>query len=324
MAEIAEEDAEAAEAEEAMVSDGAAGAATPQATETTVKVVTSFAPGALPRCHGQDDDRGSRAFMPRRAYETAPAGADPVLRGSNLYPILEPHKRDFYGKTVTTAEGRCSPTGLCTCPVLFSRRGRCAPRRRLVIAEPVGAFALETTVPNAKCDKALADHIEAIFRIAAANGTETLIVGAFGCGRNGYPVEQVIELIQNWITRNTWRRSERGVRRTARHADAFREAFGARGPSARARRCRQGQGSDREGDDEDWRNVELPEGVTLAKDGCSLRAEHRKKDNQAACGSGASPDIVQKAVWSNESRRDRGKARKRRWIRKRCRRGHRG
>ena len=43
----------------------------------------------------------------------------------------------------------------------------------------------------------------------------------------------------------------------------FREAFGAPEPERPAPVVVAEDENDREGDDEDWRNVELPEGVTL-------------------------------------------------------------
>ena len=110
---------------------------------------------------------------------------------------------------------------------------------------------------------ALADRIETIFRVAAANGAETLIMGAFGCGRNGYPVEQVIELIQNWIAEHPGAVPNVVFAVPRMHADAFREAFGAPEPERPAPVVVAEGENDREGDDEDWRNVELPEGVTL-------------------------------------------------------------
>ena len=95
------------------------------------------------------------------------------------------------------------------------------------------------------------------------NGAETLIMGAFGCGRNGYPVEQVIELIQNWIAEHPGAVPNVVFAVPRMHADAFREAFGAPEPERPAPVVVAEGENDREGDDEDWRNVELPEGVTL-------------------------------------------------------------
>lgn len=265
-AEIAEEAAEAAEAEEAADPDGAAGAA-PTATETTVKVVTSFAPEALYRdATGKTMIVDPGAFTrPGGAYEDGAFGPEQILCSeSNLYPILVAHKRDFYDKNRDYRRGSLfTDRALYVPEVLFSRGGDVRRADVLVIAEPVRAFALENHRSERECDKALADRIEAIFRIAAANGTETLIVGAFGCGRNGYPVEQVIELIQNWIAEHPGAVPNVVFAVPRMHADAFREAFGAPEPERPAPVVVAEDEGDREGDDEDWRNVELPEGITL-------------------------------------------------------------
>lgn len=265
-AEIAEEAAEAAEAEEAADPDGAAGAA-PTATETTVKVVTSFAPEALYRdATGKTMIVDPGAFTrPGGAYEDGAFGPEQILCSeSNLYPILVAHKRDFYDKNRDYRRGSLfTDRALYVPEVLFSRGGDVRRADVLVLAEPVRAFALENHRSERECDKALADRIEAIFRIAAANGTETLIVGAFGCGRNGYPVEQVIELIQNWIAEHPGAVPNVVFAVPRMHADAFREAFGAPEPERPAPVVVAEDEGDREGDDEDWRNVELPEGITL-------------------------------------------------------------
>lgn len=265
-AEIAEEAAEAAEAEEAADPDGAAGAA-PTATETTVKVVTSFAPEALYRdATGKTMIVDPGAFTrPGGAYEDGAFGPEQILCSeSNLYPILVAHKRDFYDKNRDYRRGSLfTDRALYVPEVLFSRGGDVRRADVLVIAEPVRAYALENHRSERECDKALADRIEAIFRIAAANGTETLIVGAFGCGRNGYPVEQVIELIQNWIAEHPGAVPNVVFAVPRMHADAFREAFGTPEPERPAPVVVAEDEGDREGDDEDWRNVELPEGITL-------------------------------------------------------------
>ncbi len=257
-AEIAEE-----AAEEAAESDAVA----PTATETTVKVVASFAPEALYRdAMGKTMIVDPGAFTrPGGAYEDGAFGPEQILCSeSNLYPILVAHKRDFYDKNRDYRRGSLfTDRALYVPEVLFSRGGDVRRADVLVIAEPVRAFALENHRSERECDKALADRIEAIFRIAAANGTETLIVGAFGCGRNGYPVEQVIELIQNWIAEHPGAVPNVVFAVPRMHADTFREAFGAPEPERPAPGVVAEDENDRGDDDEDWRNVELPEGVTL-------------------------------------------------------------
>lgn len=278
-AEMAEADAEGAQAgneearEAAEIAEGAAeeaaesDAVAPTVTETTVKVVTSFAPEALYRdATGKTMIVDPGAFTrPGGAYEDGAFGPEQILCSeSNLYPILVAHKRDFYDKNRDYRRGSLfTDRALYVPEVLFSRGGDVRRADVLVIAEPIRAYALENHRSERECDKALADRIETIFRVAAANGAETLIMGAFGCGRNGYPVEQVIELIQNWIAEHPDAVPNVVFAVPRMHADAFREAFGAPEPERPAPVVVAEGENDREGDDEDWRNVELPEGVTL-------------------------------------------------------------
>lgn len=264
-AELAEEAAEAAEAAAGDVG-GDEGAAAPAATETVTKVVTSFAPEALYR-----DGEGKTlivdpgAFVrPGGAYEDGAFGPEQILCSeSNLYPVLCAHKRDFYDKNRDYRRGSLfTDRALYVPQVLFSRDGDVRRADVLVIAEPIRAYALENHRSERECDKALADRIETIFRIAAANGVQTLIMGAFGCGRNGYPVDQVIGLIRDWITANSGAVPQVVFAVPRAYVDAFREAFGAPEPERPvvAEEPEEGGAS---GDDEDWRDIELPEGITL-------------------------------------------------------------
>lgn len=275
VAEIAEEAAEAAEAEEATPSDGAAGAATPQATETTVKVVTSFAPEALYRdATGKTMIVDPGAFTrPGGAYEDGAFGPEQILCSeSNLYPILVAHKRDFYDKNRDYRRGSLfTDRALYVPEVLFSRGGDVRRADVLVIAEPVRAFALENHRSERECDKALADRIETIFRVAAANGAETLIMGAFGCGRNGYPVEQVIELIQNWIAEHPGAVPNVVFAVPRMHADAFREAFGAPEPERPRRSLSPRTRTTAKAMTRTGATWNCPRASRCAKDGCSLR-----------------------------------------------------
>lgn len=266
-AEQAEEAAEAAESEDAAAPDGAAVVtATPQATETTVKVVTSFVPEALYRdAVGKTMIVDPGAFTrPGGAYEDGAFGPEQILCSeSNLYPVLVAHKRDFYDKNRDYRRGSLfTDRALYVPEVLFSRGGDTRRADVLVIAEPLRTFALENHRSERECDKALADRIETIFRIAAANGAETLIMGAFGCGRNGYPSDQVIGLIQAWIAEHPGAVPNVVFAVPRMHADAFREAFGASEPERPAPVVVAEDEGDHE-DDEDWRHVELPEGITL-------------------------------------------------------------
>lgn len=258
----AEEMAEAAEAADAAADDDAADAA---ATETVTKVVTSFAPEALYR-----DGEGKTMIVdpgaftrPGGAYADGAFGPEQILCSeSNLYPVLQAHKRDFYDKNRDYRRGSLfTDRALYVPEVLFSREGDTRRADVLVIAEPIRAYALENHRSERECDKALADRIEAIFRIAAANDVQTLIMGAFGCGRNGYSSEQVIGLIRTWIDEHPGAVPRVVFAVPRMHVDAFRAAFGS---DQEEKPAVVEEVIERDEDaDDDWRAVELPEGITL-------------------------------------------------------------
>lgn len=263
VAEEMAEAAEATEAAEAAADDGAAAA--PTATETVTKVVTSFAPEALYR-----DGEGKTMIVdpgaftrPGGAYEDGAFGPEQILCSeSNLYPVLQAHKRDFYDKNRDYRRGSLfTDRALYVPEVLFSREGDTRRADVLVIAEPIRAYALENHRSERECDKALADRIEAIFRIAAANNVQTLIMGVFGCGRNGYPSAQVIELICTWIGEHPGVVPRVVFAVPRMHADAFRAVFG--GDEEEKPAVVEEVVERDEDAEDDWRTVELPEGITL-------------------------------------------------------------
>lgn len=237
----------------------------PMAEATETRVVTSFAPEALYR-----DGEGKTMIVdpgaftrPGGAYEDGAFGPEQILCSeSNLYPVLCAHKRDFYDKNRDYRRGSLfTDRALYVPEVLFSHEGDTRRADVLVIAEPIRAYALDNHRSERECDKALADRIETIFRIAAANNVQTLIMGAFGCGRNGYPSAQVIELIRTWIGEHPGAVPRVVFAVPRMHVDAFRAAFGSveeEKPAA----VEEVVERDEEADD-DWRAVELPEGITL-------------------------------------------------------------
>lgn len=237
----------------------------PMAEATETRVVTSFAPEALYR-----DGEGKTMIVdpgaftrPGGAYEDGAFGPEQILCSeSNLYPVLCAHKRDFYDKNRDYRRGSLfTDRALYVPEVLFSREGDTRRADVLVIAEPIRAYALDNHRSERECDKALADRIETIFRIAAANNVQTLIMGAFGCGRNGYPSAQVIELIRTWIGEHPGAVPRVVFAVPRMHVDAFRAAFGSVEEEKPAT-IEEVVERDEKADD-DWRAVELPEGITL-------------------------------------------------------------
>lgn len=233
------------------------------ATETIV--TTSFAPEALRRWATEGKaavvDAGSFT-RPGGAYEDGAFGPEQVLCAeSNLYQVLQGIKEAYHDKNRDYRRGMLFTDRAALIPgVAFLRNGSINKADVILAAEPLRARAIENHRSERECDLAIANRIETVLRIAAANGVGTLIVGAFGCGRLGYPAEQVIALFQKWIAEHEGaiERIVFAVPRT--YANAFREAFEM--PEEEVALVPADADSEEE-DDEDWRNVELPEGVTL-------------------------------------------------------------
>lgn len=232
-----------------------------EATETLV--TTSFLPEALYRfgkgaCVVVDPASFTR---PGGAYLDGASGPEQILcADSNLFEVLCGIKRDFHDKNRDYRRGQLFTDRAAFLPgVAFSRGGEVRKAGVIVIAEPLRARALENHRSEAECDRELERRIATLLNIAAANGAETLLVNAFACGRMGYPAQQVVDVFKAWLDGHPGA-LERVVFAVPRaHLDAFDAAFGKPKEEAPVVAA-----SDEDAtDDEDWRNVELPEGVTL-------------------------------------------------------------
>lgn len=232
-----------------------------EATETLV--TTAFVPEALYRfgkgkCAVVDPASFTR---PGGAYLDGAFGPEQVLcADSNLYEILCGIKGEFHDKNRDYRRGMLFTDRCAYLPdVTFSREGNVRKADVIVIAEPMRSRALENHRPEAECDHEIARRVETFLAVAAANGCETLVVGAFGCGRFGYPVQQVIGLFEEWLEAHPGALGRVVFAVPRAHRDAFDEAFGQPKEEAPAPVAVE----ESEEDDEDWRNVELPAGVTL-------------------------------------------------------------
>lgn len=233
-----------------------------EATETLV--TTAFVPEALYRfgegkCVAVDPASFTR---PGGGYLDGAFGPEQVLcSDSNLFEVLCGIKRDFHDKNRDYRRGMLFTDRCAYLPdVAFSRGGTVRKADVIVIAEPMRARALENHRSEAECDHELARRVETILCAAAANGCETLVTGAFGCGRMGYSVQQVVGLFKQWIDEHpsALKRIVFAVPRA--HFDAFDTAFGQPKEEAPAPAV---VDANEDADNEDWRNIELPEGVTL-------------------------------------------------------------
>lgn len=235
----------------------------PRFEATATEVTTDFMVTALHKHKGTVALVDPAAFSkPAGGYEEGSFGPEQALCSeSNLYPVLSGLKKEYYDKNRGFASGQIyNDHAMYLSDVTFTRNGSIRKAGVVVIAAPNRTRALENHRSPEGIDQALGFRIEALLRIAAANGADTLICNAFGCGALGNDPQQVIGLFKGWLDAHP------GVFETVVFAvprasfDAFDAAFGAPKPEEPAVVATT---DDDEGDEFDLDSIELPEGVTL-------------------------------------------------------------
>lgn len=231
-----------------------------ETTETFV--TTAFAPAALRDARGKTVVVDPASFTrPGGGYEDGSFGPEQILCSeSNLYPILYGLKSAYHDGNRGCQRGQLFTDRALYLPnVAFSHAGVIRKADVVALPEPNRARALENHRSERECDQVLAERIETLLRIAASNGCETLVCGAFGCGRGGFDAQQVIGLFEDWIRKHPGVIGRIVFAVPRAHAAAFDAAFG----EPKVEEIAPVAADEDEEDDFDLRNIELPEGVTL-------------------------------------------------------------
>lgn len=231
--------------------------------ETTTSVTTDFAPKAVFGAQGKIVVVDPCSFTrPGGAYEDESFGPEQILCAeSNLYPALCACKDLYHSKNRGYSSGMLFTDRALYLPdVAFVSDGTIRRADVLAIPEPVRARAIENHRSERECEHALASRIESLLRIAAENGCETLVVGAFGCGTQGFDAEMSVGLFKAWIEAHPGAIAHITFAVPRASFDAFDAAFGEKKapepevvPTAVA---------DEDAED-DFDPADLPEGVTL-------------------------------------------------------------
>lgn len=230
---------------------------------TITSVTSDFAVKALHRATGKTVLVDPCSFMhPGGAYEDGAFGPEQILCSeSNLYPVLCGCKKAYHDANRGFASGQLYTDRALYLPdVVFTRDGEIRHADVLAIPEPNRTHALENHRSEREVEVALAARIEALLRIAAANGAETLIVGAFGAGPQGFDAEVTIKLFADWIATHPGaiKHITFAVPRGA--FAAFDNAFGeVRTPEPVATAAP----VEPENDEDDFDPNDLPEGITF-------------------------------------------------------------
>lgn len=234
------------------------------AFETTKTLVTTqFAPAAVHRAQGKTLVVDPTSFTrPGGAYEDGAFGPEQILcADSNLYPILRGLKRDYHDANRGYQCGQLfTDRALYLEDVVFVREGTVKRADVLAIPEPNRQRALENHRSERECILCLERRLDAILRIATVHEAETLIMGAFGCGRDAAEDEQVVAFVQSWTEAHPGAIGNIVFAVPRAHFAAFDAAFGA----PQEEKAAEPASVDAEDEDEeDFRTIELPEGVTL-------------------------------------------------------------
>ena len=235
---------------------------TPRADATATRVTTDFATAAVARAEGKTLVVDPASFTrPGGNYEDGGFGPEQILCAeSNLYPVLCGLKRTYHDANRGYQCGQLFTDRALYLPdVMFDHDGKIARADVLAIPEPNRQRALENHRSERECDQCLAGRIEAIMRTAAAHEVDTLVVNAFGCGRNAGDEALSISLFKSWIEAHPGAVPTVVFAVPRAHFSAFNEAFGAPKPTAAPRVPIEEDAID----EEDFRSVDLPAGVTL-------------------------------------------------------------
>lgn len=229
---------------------------------TETSVTTAFAPAALHDARGRAALVDPASFTrPGGGYEDGAFGPEQVLCAeSNLYPILCGLKEAYHDKNRGYQRGQLFTDRALYMPdVAFSHAGILRRADVIALPEPNRSRALENHRSERECDRCLEERIETLLRIAAANGCETLICGAFGCGRGGYDPQQVIGLFRAWIEAHPGAVGRIVFAVPRAQFDAFDAAFG----KPKVEESVPAVVGEDDEDEFDLSSIELPEGVTL-------------------------------------------------------------
>ena len=232
---------------------------------TTTSVTSDFVPRAVHKAEGKTLAVDPCSFTrPGGGYEDGSFGPEQILCAeSNLYPALQGCKGLYHDGNRGFASGQLFTDRALYLPnIAFVHDGDIRHADVLAIPEPNRTRALENHRSEREVAAALAARIEALLRIAAANEVETLVVGAFGCGPQGFEPAVVIELFRSWIAAHPGAIKHIIFAVARASFAAFDEAFGG-APEQPEPEPQTANAQDAEDDEDDFDPNDLPEGITF-------------------------------------------------------------
>lgn len=234
---------------------------------TATSVTTAFAPAALQQVEGHAAIVDPCSFTrPGGSYLAGGWGPEQIIcADSDLYPVLDALRPVYHDGNRGYAAGQLFTDRAAYLPdIVFNRNGEIRKADVIALPEPNYQRAKENNRGQAECDQAIENRINTFLNIAAVHGCETVICGAFGCGRQGYPADQIIGIFEGWLQAHPGSLKQIVFAVPRAQFDAFDEAFGT--PAPEPEEAPQPVVDEADADDPeafDVHDVDLPEGITL-------------------------------------------------------------
>ncbi len=128
------------------------------------------------------------------------AQEEALCAGSNLFSVLEACQDSFYAGNRSMWRGGLFTDKCMYVPdVMFGEGNAIRPAGVVVCAAPNRTRALENGRDEVEVDHDLARRVECVMRVAAAQGVDGLVLGAFGCGVFGNDARRVAGLFKEWL-----------------------------------------------------------------------------------------------------------------------------
>ena len=139
--------------------------------------------------------------IPGGGYERgAWAQEEALCAASNLYPVLDGCRSIFYDDNYPMRRGGLFTDKCMYLPdVMFGEDNAIRPVGVIVCAAPHRRHALENGRDALEIDNDLERRVEAVMRVAAVQGVDALVLGAFGCGVFANDPTQVAGLFKDWL-----------------------------------------------------------------------------------------------------------------------------
>lgn len=106
-----------------------------------------------------------------------------------------PHKKTHRGGLYTS-------DALYLSDIVFERDGNPTACDVIVMAAPNARNAREKGISEGEISQAMRERVFSVMNIAADNGVDTLVAGAFGCGVFANDPYEVAEMFKEWIDEN--------------------------------------------------------------------------------------------------------------------------